>query len=347
MPQRTEIPLTLLICDKCARSELTARGEECYRSYKLGRCAGCREENNCRVVSTTEAWAWAGKKAWPWAGKKLPVAGYEEELIVVLDCDRLHGVVEILRRNHGVVIRGVGGNRPQTWDEAVEEGAAPRYDDRPGVEKECLCHETVVGKTCPVPGHALPTREMSELLLRCRGLSGQLMRIRAKADLATGIGTKDGRDERDLAGRAAGATGAVDLLIAHHTSLLVHYSKLVEQGQNPPVEVTVSPDEPVTDPSNTHELPEVAGGLERTPESLERAWRLLLMMEQEKPSPDNALIAALCDAVRMKREWMQMLEDAQWTRQGLNHEAQCPWCMATMSEGHKDDCEVPKFLGEE
>lgn len=53
--------------------------------------------------------------------------------------------------------------------------------------------------------------------------------------------------------------------------------------------------EPVT-------LPEVAGRLDRSYADFERACLVLLADEQRKPNPDNALIAVLCDAVRLTRE---------------------------------------------
>ena len=46
----------------------------------------------------------------------------------------------------------------------------------------------------------------------------------------------------------------------------------------------------------------VFGLMERTAAQLEHACLVLIMEEQEKPNPNNALIAALCDAVRMSRE---------------------------------------------
>lgn len=55
---------------------------------------------------------------------------------------------------------------------------------------------------------------VSDMSRRLDGTQRRLARIRTKADLATGITSEDDRDARDLAGRAVGAEGAVDLLIA-------------------------------------------------------------------------------------------------------------------------------------
>jgi hypothetical protein len=52
------------------------------------------------------------------------------------------------------------------------------------------------------------------------------------------------------------------------------------------------------------ELPEVAGPLACSLADLERRARLHLRDEQSKPSPDNALIATLCDTVRCVREYV-------------------------------------------
>lgn len=51
-----------------------------------------------------------------------------------------------------------------------------------------------------------------------------------------------------------------------------------------------------------YDLPKVGGRLERTVSALERAALIYVMREQEKLSPDNALIAVLCDTVRLCRE---------------------------------------------
>lgn len=56
----------------------------------------------------------------------------------------------------------------------------------------------------------------------------------------------------------------------------------------------------ITDP----DLPAVGGG--RLPTSLaefERRCRVLLRDEQAKPNPDNALVDALCNGVRLAREY--------------------------------------------
>ncbi len=50
-------------------------------------------------------------------------------------------------------------------------------------------------------------------------------------------------------------------------------------------------------------LPEVAGRvLPTTLADFERRCRVYLREEQAKPSPDNALVALLCDGVRLARE---------------------------------------------
>ena len=59
---------------------------------------------------------------------------------------------------------------------------------------------------------------------------------------------------------------------------------------------------------NSYELPKVEGGLERSIEDLERACLVLIKDEQEKINPDNALIAALCDSVRMGREYCDSVQ---------------------------------------
>jgi hypothetical protein len=46
----------------------------------------------------------------------------------------------------------------------------------------------------------------------------------------------------------------------------------------------------------------VAGRMERTIADFERACLVHLADEQRRPNPDNALIAVLCDAVRLSRE---------------------------------------------
>lgn len=52
-------------------------------------------------------------------------------------------------------------------------------------------------------------------------------------------------------------------------------------------------------------LPQVAGRLECTLMDLERRARIHIRDEQERPNPDNALIATLCDAVRCAREYVE------------------------------------------
>lgn len=54
---------------------------------------------------------------------------------------------------------------------------------------------------------------------------------------------------------------------------------------------------------DNHGLPAVGGRrMDRSLADFERACRVLLMEEQERVSPNNALISVLCDAVRLSRE---------------------------------------------
>lgn len=53
------------------------------------------------------------------------------------------------------------------------------------------------------------------------------------------------------------------------------------------------------------ELPDVAGMMDCSLAMHERRLRRQLAEEQRKASPDNALIAVLCDAVRCVREYVQ------------------------------------------
>ena len=53
-----------------------------------------------------------------------------------------------------------------------------------------------------------------------------------------------------------------------------------------------------------NDLPEVGGRrMLRAHDEFERACKIHLMDEQEKISPDNSLVALLCDAVRLSREF--------------------------------------------
>jgi hypothetical protein len=57
-------------------------------------------------------------------------------------------------------------------------------------------------------------------------------------------------------------------------------------------------------------LPAVAGdALTVTLDQFERSARVLLRDEQDKALPDNALLAVLCDAVRLGREYAHLLGD--------------------------------------
>lgn len=50
-------------------------------------------------------------------------------------------------------------------------------------------------------------------------------------------------------------------------------------------------------------LPQVAGTMECSASMFEHRCRVYLQREQEKIAPDNGLVAILCDAVRMAREF--------------------------------------------
>lgn len=52
----------------------------------------------------------------------------------------------------------------------------------------------------------------------------------------------------------------------------------------------------------------VAGRLEGSIEAHVRACHVLLADEQEKIAPDNALISALCDSVRLAREYVEYVK---------------------------------------
>ena len=61
-------------------------------------------------------------------------------------------------------------------------------------------------------------------------------------------------------------------------------------------------------------LPEIGGRrLEDTIANFEHRAKLCLQTEQERPNPDNALVAVLCDAVRLAREYA---DSAQGIEQG-------------------------------
>ena len=60
---------------------------------------------------------------------------------------------------------------------------------------------------------------------------------------------------------------------------------------------------------NEYELPQVSGKMERSIADLERSCLVLIKEEQRKINPNNALIAALCDAVRMGREYCEYVKN--------------------------------------
>ena len=53
---------------------------------------------------------------------------------------------------------------------------------------------------------------------------------------------------------------------------------------------------------NVNELPRVAGRMECSNADFEYRCLICIADEQDKPLPDNALIAVLCDAVRLARK---------------------------------------------
>jgi hypothetical protein len=62
------------------------------------------------------------------------------------------------------------------------------------------------------------------------------------------------------------------------------------------------------DPEFDPSLPKVAGrSLTRSLYDFQRACLVTLAEEQAKPLPDNALVALLCDAVRLSREQADFL----------------------------------------
>ena len=69
--------------------------------------------------------------------------------------------------------------------------------------------------------HVELEREFNGLTTRIDGMVRKLTRIRTKADMASGYtNASGGFDEADLQGRAAGAEGAVDRLIALYAGKL-------------------------------------------------------------------------------------------------------------------------------
>jgi hypothetical protein len=66
-------------------------------------------------------------------------------------------------------------------------------------------------------------------------------------------------------------------------------------------------------------LPSVAGdAMEKTIAEHVQACRVLLMEEQEKPLPNNALISVLCDSIRLTREQERLVKS------GIT--AECSYC---------------------
>lgn len=58
------------------------------------------------------------------------------------------------------------------------------------------------------------------------------------------------------------------------------------------------------------DLPEVGGRtLDCTLPAFEQRCRLILGKEQQKDSPDVGLIAVVCDAVRLSREYADYIKD--------------------------------------
>ncbi len=55
-------------------------------------------------------------------------------------------------------------------------------------------------------------------------------------------------------------------------------------------------------------LPAVAGTLDKSIAEHERGCLVLIGNEQEKIAPDNHLIAVLCDAVRLAREYVNYMK---------------------------------------
>ena len=77
--------------------------------------------------------------------------------------------------------------------------------------------------------HKELTKGFDDLLMRSDGQSRTLARIRAKVDLATGyMNISGGFDEAAVKGRAAGAEGAVDRLIALYAGKVTEVDRLQE-----------------------------------------------------------------------------------------------------------------------
>jgi hypothetical protein len=59
---------------------------------------------------------------------------------------------------------------------------------------------------------------------------------------------------------------------------------------------------------NDEPLPSVAGRMQITFAQFELRCQHLIQEEQAKAFPDNALIGVLCDAVRLKREYLEQIQ---------------------------------------
>ena len=56
--------------------------------------------------------------------------------------------------------------------------------------------------------------------------------------------------------------------------------------------------------------PKVAGNsMNGTIADWERRVKLAIQREQERPLPDNATISVLCDAIRLSREYLNLMEE--------------------------------------
>ncbi len=65
-----------------------------------------------------------------------------------------------------------------------------------------------------------------------------------------------------------------------------------------------------------NDVPAIAGGLEGSLNQFEHRALECLRAETEKAAPDNALVAVLCDAVRIKREYVDFAENRRSSRNG-------------------------------